>query len=35
MTFQTPIWRALALRRLRVGGNLLLARRLPTLFLPT
>lgn len=35
MTFQTPIWRALALRQLRVSGNLRLARRLPRLFMPT
>lgn len=35
MTFQTPIWRALAMRHLRVSGNLRLAQRMPQLFLPT
>lgn len=35
MTYQTPVWRAIALRQLRVGGNLALARRLPELFKPT
>lgn len=35
MTYQTPVWRALALRQLRVSGNLRLARRLPELFKPT
>ena len=34
-TYQTPVWRAIALRQLRVGGNLRLARRLPALFSPT
>ncbi len=35
MTYQTPVWRAIALRQLRVSGNLGLAQRLPTLFVPT
>lgn len=35
VTFQTPPWRALLTRRLRVHGNLRLARRLPQLFTPT
>ncbi len=35
ITYQAPVWRAIALRRLRVGGNLRLARRLPALFAPT
>jgi hypothetical protein len=35
MTFQTPIWRALMLRHVRVRGNLRLALRMPELFLPT
>lgn len=35
MTYQTSVWRPLALRQLRVSGNLRLARRLPELFRPT
>lgn len=35
MTFQTPVWRALVTRQLRVSGNLALARRLPAMFVPT
>jgi hypothetical protein len=34
-TFQTPPWRALLTRQLRVHGNLRLAARLPQLFTPT
>jgi hypothetical protein len=34
-TFQTPPWRALFTRGLRVSGNLRLAARLPKLFTPT
>lgn len=35
ITYQTSPWRSLLLRRLRVSGNLSLARRLPNLFTPT
>ncbi len=35
LTYQTQIWRQLLLRRLRVSGNLGLARRLPAFFMPT
>lgn len=35
MTFQSPVWRAVALRQVRVSGNLSLARRMPKFFTPT